>query len=122
MLESGENYLEAILMLEKENGVVHSVEVAEELGVTKASVSRAMSILREQGYLTFAPDNAILFTEKGREKAESVYERHRIIAAFLVRSLGADEKTAGEDACRFEHDVSEQIFSLMKRYVAGETL
>lgn len=119
MLESGENYLETILMLEGRTGAgtVHSVEVASQLGVTKASVSRAMSILREQGYITFETGSHITFTPKGRAKAEAVYERHRVITRFLVLALGVSERTAAADACRFEHDASEETFARMKAFV-----
>ena len=119
MLESGENYLETILVLEARvgTGEVHSVDVASELGVTKASVSRAMSILREQGYLTFGQGSHITFTPKGRQKAEAIYERHRVIARFLTLSLGVSAAAAEHDACRFEHDASDEIFARMKEYV-----
>ena len=94
MLESGENYLETILRLTQKNGNVRSVDVAEALGVTKPSVSRAMSILREQGYVLFAESNRLVLTEKGRAKAEAVYERHRDISRFLMLTLDVDEALA----------------------------
>ena len=117
MLESGENYLETILRLTQKNGNVRSVDVAEALGVTKPSVSRAMSILREQGYVLFAESNRLVLTEKGRAKAEAVYERHRVISRFLMLSLDVDEALAAKDACRFEHDISDETFERMKAYV-----
>ena len=117
MLESGENYLETVLRIMEQKGHVRSVDVAEALGVTKPSVSRAMSILRSEGYVTFADTGHIQFTEKGRAKAESVYDRHRYISRFLVLTLGIDDALAAKDACRFEHDISEETFERMKTYV-----
>ena len=117
MLESGENYLETILRLAQKNGTVRSVDVAEALGVTKPSVSRAMSILREQGYVVFGEANHLVLTDKGLEKAQSVYDRHRVISCFLVLTLGVDEALAAKDACRFEHDISDETFERMKTYV-----
>lgn len=116
MLESGENYLETILLLEQAKGSVRSVDVAAELGVSKPSVSRAMGILRENGYLQ-ENAGALLLTEKGREKARGVLERHKIISRFLALCLDVSEATAARDACRFEHDISEETFEKMKRYV-----
>ncbi len=117
MLESGENYLEAVLMLEKKNGTVRSIDVANELCVTKASVSRAMSILRGEAYIAFAQDNSIIFTAKGRQKAEAVYERHSIITQFFMRTLGVSETVANKDACRFEHDISDEMFAAIKKFI-----
>ena len=117
MLESGENYLETELRIMEQKGHVRSVDVAEALGVTKPSVSRAMSILRAEGYVVFADTGHIQFTEKGRVKAEAVYDRHRTISRFLVLSLGVSEELAAKDACRFEHDISEETFERMKNYV-----
>lgn len=117
MLESGENYLETVLRIMEKKGHVRSVDVAEALGVTKPSVSRAMSILRSEGYVVFADTGHIQFTEKGRAKAEAVYDRHRTISRFLMLSLGVGEELAAKDACRFEHDISEETFERMKDYV-----
>lgn len=117
MLESGENYLETILMLEQKKGNVRSVDVAGELGITKPSVSRAMSILRAQEYIAFSDAGHIVFTKKGRAKAEAIYERHQIITQFLVQTLCVSEEIAAKDACRFEHDISEETFVKMKEIV-----
>ena len=107
--ESAENYLEQILML-SEKGDVHSVMIAKALGVTKASVSHAMKLLRENGYITVDADNHINLTQSGKKIAESIVTRHRIITRYLMQ-LGVSEQTAKEDACKIEHDISEETFS-----------
>ena len=114
LLESGENYLEAILMLTKKNGCVRSIDVAAELCVTKPSVSRAMTILKRDNYITMEPDGHILLTDKGMEKASSVYERHIILTRFINEVLGVDKKIAEEDACRIEHVISPETFAGIK--------
>ena len=105
--ESGENYLETILVLEKRNGIARSVDVANELGFSKPSVSRAMSVLKEAGYVKVGQINQLLLTEKGKEVAENIYHRHCVLKAFLVQ-IGVEEETAAKDACRMEHVISEQ--------------
>lgn len=107
--ESGENYLEAILILDKKSGFVRSIDVANYLGVTKPSVSRAMSILKNDGYIEFADDGKLSLTEQGTQIAESMYERHQLFTDLLV-SLGVDRETAVEDACRIEHVISQESF------------
>jgi len=107
--ESAENYLEQILML-SQNGDVHSVMIAKALDVTKASVSHAMKQLRENGYITVDVNNHILLTKEGRKIAETMLTRHKIISEYLI-SLGVSEQTAKEDACKIEHDISEETFS-----------
>ena len=107
--ESIENYLERILMLHERKGYARSIDIAEELGVTKPSVSHATKIMRENGYISMDASNYITLTEKGREIAEKMYERHRTIAGWLM-SLGVDEKTAFADACKIEHDISDESF------------
>ena len=119
MRESGENYLETFLILKARNGSVRSVDVASELGYTKASISRAISTLREQGYVTMAEDGELEFTQLGQETAEAVYERHRYLTKFLSMSLGVDEETASRDACRIEHVISQDVFDAVKAYVEG---
>ena len=115
--ESGENYLETILILKNRNGFVRSIDVANELGYTKASVSRAMSILRKAGYLIMEPDGGLVLTESGNKRASAIYERHNLIAKFLQITLGVDSKTATQDSCRIEHIISEESFSRIKKYV-----
>ena len=107
--ESGENYLEAILVLDSKSGFVRSIDVANYLGVTKPSVSRAMSILKNAGYINFAEDGQLSLTETGRGIAESVYERHQLLT-LLLTSVGVDKETAMEDACRIEHVISQESF------------
>ena len=108
--ESGENYLETILMLEQKNGTVRSIDIANELAFSKPSVSRAMSILRSAGYITMDKNNLILLTREGRQKAEAIYERHCILCCFLEDVLGISADTAAADACRIEHIISEETF------------
>ncbi|MBQ4546401.1 MAG: metal-dependent transcriptional regulator [Oscillospiraceae bacterium] len=113
--ESGEDYLEAILMLQKRNGQVRSIDICNELGFSKPTVSVAMKNFRENGYINMDEDYLITLTEKGRVIAESVYERHVVIAKFLS-AIGVDEKTALEDACKIEHDLSDETFRCMKEH------
>lgn len=115
--ESGENYLETILMLKNKKGYVRSVDVATELNFSKPSVSVAMKHFREDGYITIAEDGDISLTEKGLAVATRIYERHQIIAAALI-CLGVDEETAYEDSCKIEHDISDQTFEKLKEYLA----
>ena len=114
--ESAENYLETILMLKNAKGYVRSIDIANELHFTKASVSVAMKHFREEEYITIDKDGGILLTEKGRKIAESVYERHQIIAKALM-AIGVDEDVAYEDSCKIEHDISEQTFEKLKEYL-----
>jgi len=116
MQESGEMYLETILVLSKRKNFVRAVDVAEEMGLTKASVSRAMGKLRDAACIVVDPTGHIAFTEKGREIAERIYERHRILMQVLIR-LGVDEETAAEDACKIEHDLSERSFDAIKKHI-----
>lgn len=114
--ESAENYLEAILMIKKEKGYVRSVDVANHLNFTKASVSVAMKSFREEGYVTVDHDGNITLTQKGMDIASKVYERHEIIAKALI-ALGVEEETAYEDSCKVEHDISQQTFDKLKAYL-----
>ena len=107
--ESGEMYLEAILVLAKKSGYVRSIDVSEYLGYSKPSVSRAMGILREGGYILMEKDGAITLTDSGKKLAETIYERHTVLSELLIR-LGVDEKTATDDACRIEHVISDESF------------
>lgn len=111
--ESGENYLEAILVIKDRKGYVRSIDVANELKVSKPSVSRAMSALKKEGLIDMDGLNQILLTDEGRKIAETIYERHRVITKFLI-SLGVDEETAAADACRIEHVISPLSFEKIK--------
>ena len=119
--ESGENYLETILILQNKNGSVRSIDVANELDFTKASVSRAMSILKEAGFLIMEPSGNLVLTESGRTKAESVYERHTLIAKFLEMTLGVGHDTAVQDSCRIEHIISQESFDRIREYIQSRT-
>ena len=113
--ESGEMYLEAILVLAKKSGYVRSIDVSEYLGYSKPSVSRSMGILREGGYILMEKDGAITLTDSGKKLAETIYERHTVLSELLIR-LGVDEKTATDDACRIEHVISGESFQAIKQY------
>ena len=113
---SGEDYLEAILILEKKKGVVRSIDVAEHLGVTKPSVSRAVSLLKEGGFLR-ADDNLLYLTEAGRAVAEKIYERHCFFKRRLIHA-GVDEATAEKEACLLEHSLSDDSFDKIKKAAA----
>ena len=116
---AGEDYLKAILILQKQNHAVRSLDVAEMLSVTKPSVSRAMKLLREGGFLTMDADKRICLTEAGREAAEQVFEKHRVLMECLV-TMGVDPGIAEKDACRMEHLVSPETLEQMKSYVGRE--
>lgn len=111
--ESGENYLETILILQKRNGIARSVDIANELNFSRASVSRAMSLLKTSGYIEIGNINQIILTEKGQEIAEKVYEKHCTLKDFLI-NIGVDNDIAAEDACKMEHIISEQTFNCLK--------
>ena len=113
--ESAEDYLESILMLQRKKGQVRSIDIANELGITKPSVSYAMKQLRLNGYIEMDEDRHITLTDAGREIAERIYERHCVIAQILM-ALGVDEKTAFSDSCKIEHDISEKSFQCMKAH------
>ena len=115
--ESGENYLEMILMLKKEKGSVRSIDVAHALSVTKPSVSRAMSILRQAGHITMDEEGLLSLTASGREIAERIYERHRLLTEYLT-ALGVSPETAAQDACRMEHVISQESFDKIRAQVS----
>lgn len=115
--ESAENYLESVLMLKKKTGHVRSVDIANSLGFSKASVSIAMKNLREEGYITTDDDGGIALTEKGLAVAEQMYERHLLIAEFFIH-LGVNEHTAYEDSCKIEHCLSQETFEKLKKFIA----
>lgn len=117
MYESGENYLETILRLQQRNGYVRSIDIARELEFSKPSVSRAVGLLKESGYITVEKDEGILLTDKGRKKAEAIYERHRLLTEFLIKTANVEEKTAEEDACRMEHIISDKTFQGIKEFL-----
>lgn len=112
--ESAEDYLESIMMLREEKGYVRSVDIAARLSVTKPSVSFAMKKLRENGYILMDEENLITLTERGEEIAQRIFDRHRTITSFLV-SLGVEPTIAREDACKMEHDLSEDSYEAMRR-------
>lgn len=114
--ESGEMYLETILVLSKKRGVVRSIDIAEHLGYSKPSVSRAVGLLKNGGFITVANDGVITLTEEGFEIANKIYERHTVISSLLMR-IGVDEETATEDACRVEHHISDATFEALKKYL-----
>lgn len=118
--ESSENYLETILMLSKKLPVVRSVDIAESMGFKKSSVSVAMKQLRENDYITVTKAGFIYLTERGMEVAEMIYERHEFLKTWLI-SLGIDEKTATEDACRMEHDISKESFRAIKDFISSRS-
>ncbi len=113
--ESGEDYLESILKIERTKGVVRSVDVANDLNVSKPSVSRAMHILAERGFIQIE-DNVLVLSESGRKIAEKIYERHVLFTDFLIQ-LGVDEAIAAEDACRMEHTLSDESYAALKRFI-----
>lgn len=115
--ESGEMYLEAILVLTKKTGFVRSIDVSEYLGYSKPSVSRAMGLLRKGEYIVVESDGAITLTQKGQEIAEKIYERHTLLTDLLVR-IGVSQETAAADACKLEHAISDESFQALKRFAA----
>ena len=112
--ESAENYLETILILKNKNGAVRSIDIANELGFSKPSVSVAMKNLRENGYIEVDSSGYITLLDSGRQIAEKIYERHTTLSKWLV-SLGVDAKTAAEDACIIEHIISSESFEAIKK-------
>lgn len=116
ILESSENYLEAVLMLKEEKGAVRSIDIVRLLGFSKPSVSRAMALLRENGYVTVDHDGFINLTESGLEVASRIYERHRLLSKWLT-ALGVSPDVASEDACRVEHDISDETFEKLKAFI-----
>lgn len=114
--ESAENYLETILLLSKTRPVVRSVDIAEELGFKKSSVSVAMKNLRQKEQITVTKEGFIYLTDSGKEIAEMIYERHEFLTSWLT-ALGVDSKIAAEDACKMEHVISKQSFEAIKKHV-----
>lgn len=116
MRESGEMYLETILILSIRRNLVRAVDVSEEMRISKASVSRALSRLKAESCIIVDDNGYIAFTEKGRKIAEKIYERHRILTDILM-ALGVDQETAAKDACKIEHDISDITFAAMKEHL-----
>ena len=116
LYESGQMYLETIYVLSKEQNFVRAIDVSEHMGHSKPSVSRAVSTLKKDGYITVNDDGALQLTEKGLEVAETMYERHTILAQILME-LGVDEETASEDACRMDHIISDKTFAAIKAHL-----
>lgn len=114
--ESGQMYLETIYVLSKERSDVHSIDVSESMGYSKPSVSRAIGILKNGGYVEMAEDGSLTLTKEGLAVAEKIYERHTILTEFLVR-LGVARETAAEDACKMEHVISDESLTALKRFV-----
>ena len=114
--KSAEDYLEAMLMMKEQHGYIRSIDVAQQLGVTKPSVSYATEQLRENGYITMDHANFIVLTDKGMEIADRIYTRHKVLTDFF-KKLGVDEATAREDACKVEHDLSEETFHALRTHI-----
>lgn len=114
--KSGEDYLEAVLMLQKEKGMVRSIDLARHMGYSKPSISHAVGVLRSGGFLTMDADGFLHLTDVGREVAEKIYERHQFFTEQLV-AAGVDQETAEQDACRIEHAISDTSFQKLKEKV-----
>ena len=114
--ESGEMYLETIYVLTQKSGKVRSIDICEQMGYSKPSISRAIGILRDGGYIEVDKSGYITLTNEGKSVALKIYERHTIIASVLC-SLGVDSETAAEDACKIEHVISDTSFEAIKRFV-----
>ncbi len=115
--ESGEMYLETIYVLSRKTGYVRSVDVADYMGYSKPSVSRAVGLLKSGGFITMSEDGSLNLTETGKEHAEKIFERHSVIAEFLI-SLGVGEEVAALDACKMEHYISDESFDAIKKYIS----
>ena len=119
--ESGEMYLETIYILSRKSANVRSIDVAAYMGYSKPSVSRAMSVLRDKALIEFDPTGNIFLTSAGLKIAKNIYERHKTLTAVLV-SLGVDEVTAADDACRIEHYISDKTFKAIKKYIKDKKI
>ena len=114
LAESGEMYLETIYTLTEKRRDVRSIDVSESMGFSKPSVSRAIGLLKSGGYIVVDKDGFISLTDTGRATAEKIYARHKVISAFLIK-IGVSEETAGHDACKIEHVISDESFEALKR-------
>ena len=121
MHESGENYLETILMIKEKKGVVRSIDVARALNFSKPSVSRAMGLLRDQGFISMEQGGDIQLTEEGLAKAKSIYARHLLLTAFLQEVTGVSEEMAEENACRMEHILDQEVVDGISTYMSKST-
>ena len=119
--ESGEMYLETILVLHQDKPHVRSIDIAEYMGFSKPSVSRAVNLLKSESYIEIDGSGFITLTEKGREVAEKIYDRHTSLSKYLV-NLGVSKETADKDACAIEHVISDESFEAIKRHVANISL
>lgn len=119
--ESGQMYLETILILSKKSNSVRSIDISEYMSFSKPSVSRAVNLLKDGGYILISKEGYITLTALGREIAEKIYERHTILTKCLI-VLGVSEETAAEDACKIEHDISDETFSAIKRHVIKNSI
>lgn len=117
MYESREMYLETILILSKRKGQIRSIDIARELDYSKPSVSRAVGILKDDGFISVDTNGYIDLTEKGKEKAKGIYEKHKVLTTFLTEIIKVSPEIAEEDACRIEHVISEDTFQGIKRYL-----
>ncbi len=118
MQESGENYLETILILKDRNGTVRSVDIANELGYTKPSVCRAVKLLVEHGFIFMQPGGELILTDLGIEKANAIYERHKTLSYLLHEIIGVSKGAADHDACRIEHVISNESFDKIREFIA----
>lgn len=114
--ESAENYLETILRLKDEKGMVRSIDIARAMNFTKPSVSRAMSLLRTNGYIQMDKEGWIILTDSGMEIASRIYERHKFLSSWL-EAIGVTPEVAAQDACRIEHDISQETFQMLRQYI-----
>ena len=114
--ESGEMYLESIYVLSKAQGTVRSIDISEYMGYSKPSVSRAVNLLKNGGYIAMDKDTLITLPDSGLEIAKKIFDRHPLLANLLIR-LGVSEKTAAEDACKLEHSISDESFEAIRRYI-----
>jgi Mn-dependent DtxR family transcriptional regulator len=113
--ESGEMYLENILILSKELNHIRAIDIVNRTGYSKPSISRALKLLKEDGYINIAKSGYILLTEDGRKTAEKIYERHKILSDIFIK-IGISEENAIADACKIEHDISDETFEKIKNY------
>lgn len=112
--ESGEMYLETILILKNKFGYVRSIDIANQMGVSKPSVSRAVGLLKDNGYISFDPNGMILLTDSGKTVADKIYERHTVLTKYFT-SIGVSEEVASRDACKIEHIISDETFNIIKK-------
>lgn len=117
--ESGEMYLETILILSRKTNYVRSVDISEYMGFSKPSISRAIGLLKSGGYITVDPNGYISLTDAGNEIASKIYERHNVLSHFL-KSIGVSDETAVADACKIEHNISDETFNALKKHIRGE--